>query len=204
MFLLIVLCCCLIACQTNTTILSDAAQHQQQIAAFQHQMNSDYKDSLKSPLTEEDRLVFNALTFYPTDSSFRVKAKFRKKISGIFKMKTTTDRLPQYRQYGQLKFKLKAQNYVLKLYQNIALSKKEAYKDYLFLPFTDASNGQGSYGGGRYIDFKIPEQKWVVLDFNKAYNPYCAYNSRYSCPVPPTDNDIDIAVEAGVKAPPKH
>ena len=105
MFILIVLCCCLAACQTNTTVLSDATQHQQQIAAFQHDMNSDYKDSLKSPLTEEDRLVFQALPFYPIDSNFRVKAKFRKKISGVFTMKTTTDRLPQYRQYGILKFR---------------------------------------------------------------------------------------------------
>ena len=119
-------------------------------------------------------------------------------------MKTTSDRAAEYRKYGELKFQLQGKKFKLNLYQNIKLSQRKGYEDYLFLPFTDASNGEGSYGGGRYIDFRIPKGKEVVIDFNKAYNPYCAYNGKYSCPIPPVENDISVAIKAGVKTWGKH
>ena len=111
---------------------------------------------------------------------------------------------PEYREYGELRFKLDEKKFKLTLYQNIKLMEKERYEDYLFIPFTDETNGEESYGGGRYIDFRIPKGKEVVLDFNKAYNPYCAYNSKYSCPIPPPKNDLSIPIKAGVKAWDKH
>lgn len=85
------------------------------------------------------------------------------------------------------------------MYQNLELTKSSQYKDYLFLPFTDLSNGSSSYSGGRYVDMRIPKSNRTTLDFNKTYNPYCAYNGEYSCPVPPADNHLDTMVEAGVK-----
>ena len=69
----------------------------------------------------------------------------------------------------------------------------------MFIPFTDLTNGETSYEGGRYIDFKKPTQNNVVLDFNKSYNPYCAYSARYSCPIPPIANHLLVEVNAGVK-----
>ena len=69
----------------------------------------------------------------------------------------------------------------------------------MFLPFTDAGNGDESYGGGRYIELRIPEKDTIIIDFNKAYNPYCAYNHKYSCPIPPIENNIPIEIKAGVK-----
>jgi uncharacterized protein (DUF1684 family) len=69
----------------------------------------------------------------------------------------------------------------------------------LFLPFLDNTNGDTTYGGGRYIDLRIPEGDTIEIDFNKAYNPYCAYNSRYSCPIVPRENYLDTNIEAGVK-----
>jgi uncharacterized protein (DUF1684 family) len=74
--------------------------------------------------------------------------------------------------------------------------------DYLFIPFTDLTNGHGSYGGGRYLDLTIPPAgtTTMVLDFNRAYNPSCAYNVAYSCPVPPPENRLAIAIPAGVKS----
>jgi len=70
----------------------------------------------------------------------------------------------------------------------------------LFLPFTDLTNGTVSYGGGRYIDLKIPEEEdAIVIDFNTAYNPYCAYSPRYSCPIPPEENHLEIEIPVGVK-----
>jgi hypothetical protein len=81
------------------------------------------------------------------------------------------------------------------------MNKSLEYADYLFLPFNDASNGKTTYGGGRFIDLEIPAagNKTIEIDFNKAYNPYCAYNHNYSCPIPPDENNLNILVNAGVK-----
>ena len=76
----------------------------------------------------------------------------------------------------------------------------EGFEDYLFLPFLDDTNGEESYGGGRYIDLKIPEGDQMTIDFNTAYNPYCAYDAKYSCPIVPRENYMDVEVRAGVKA----
>ena len=64
----------------------------------------------------------------------------------------------------------------------------------------DSTNGEASYSGGRYVDMRIPSSSKVVLDFNKAYNPYCAYSGKYSCPLVPVENHLDLEIEAGVKA----
>jgi hypothetical protein len=99
-----------------------------------------------------------------------------------------------------LTFQIKGKSYQLNVYQGQDLIKKEGYEDYLFLPFLDDTNGEGSYGGGRYIDLRIPKGDTIVIDFNSAYNPYCAYNEKYSCPIVPRDNYIETEVKAGVKA----
>ena len=121
-----------------------------------------------------------------------------------FKMKTTTDRRPIYVKYGQLSFNLKGENYQLNIYQNQGLIEKEGYEDYLFLPFLDETNGLESYGGGRYIDARIPQGDSMLIDFNKSYNPYCAYNDKYSCPIAPRENYLKTRIEAGVKGFDKH
>jgi uncharacterized protein (DUF1684 family) len=69
----------------------------------------------------------------------------------------------------------------------------------LFLPFSDLTCGKESYIGGRYIDLKIPTSDTILIDFNTAYNPYCAYNHKYSCPIVPLENDLPVAINAGVK-----
>jgi uncharacterized protein (DUF1684 family) len=195
----------IIGCSTAKRLdVAEKDEHQKEILAHQKYLNGEYKDSLESPLKNEDRLVFEGLNFYAINPDFRILAQFKEKSSKVFKMETTTDRAPEYRKYGELTFKLQGKNFKLNLYQNIKLIERAGYEDYLFLPFTDPTNGKESYGGGRYIDFRIPKDKEVVLDFNKAYNPYCAYNGKYSCPIPPPENDISIGIEAGVKAWSKH
>ena len=79
----------------------------------------------------------------------------------------------------------------------------EEYKNHLFLPFTDLSNGEKSYTGGRFIDLEIPNSDVIVIDFNKAYNPYCAYSPDYSCPIPPAENHLNVNILAGVMKPKK-
>lgn len=167
---------------------------------YQQKLNKEFADSISSPLTEEDLKVFKTLDFYPIDNKYIVEAKFvRTKREKVFEMKTTTTRLPKYKKYGELYFILDGKNFKLNIYQNIDLIKKPGYKDYLFLPFTDLTCGKESYIGGRYLDARIPKSKTIILDFNKAYNPYCAYNYKYSCPLVPMENDLDIEIRAGVK-----
>ena len=72
--------------------------------------------------------------------------------------------------------------------------------DQLFLPFIDKTSGNETYGAGRYIDLDFPINKEIIVDFNKAYSPYCAYTDAYSCPFPPRSNQLDVAIEAGEKA----
>lgn len=167
---------------------------------YQQKLNKEFADSISSPLTQEDLKVFKTLDFYPIDNKYIVEAKFvRTKQEKVFEMKTTTARLPKYKKYGELYFIMDGKNFKLNIYQNIDLIKKPGYKDYLFLPFTDLTCGKESYIGGRYLDARIPKSKTIILDFNKAYNPYCAYNYKYSCPLVPMENDLDIEIRAGVK-----
>lgn len=168
--------------------------------AFQRELNAEYKDASTSPLTEEDRKTFEGLDFFKYDSAYVVKAQFtRTENEPVFKMKTTTDRLPEYVKYGILEFSIKGETYQLNVYQNQDLKTKKDYEDYLFLPFLDETNGIESYGGGRYIDLRIPKDNTLVIDFNSAYNPYCAYNHKYSCPIVPRENYLKTRIEAGVK-----
>jgi uncharacterized protein (DUF1684 family) len=172
---------------------------------FQKEMNAEYKDATTSPLKEKDRKSFKSLDFFKFDASYIVNAKFvRTPNESEFEMKTTTSRLPVYVKYGIITFNLNGSEYQLNVYQNIDLIKKVGYEDYLFLPFLDLTNGEESYGGGRYIDMRIPKTDSVEIDFNKAYNPYCAYNEKYSCPIVPRENFLNTEVRAGVKAFDKH
>lgn len=172
---------------------------------WQKEMNADYKDATKSPLKEKDRKEFKGLDFFKFDSTYVLTAKLtRTPDEKPFKMKTTTDRLPNYVKYGVVEFQLEGKPHQLDIFQNLDILDDEEYKDYLFLPFLDNTNGEGSYSGGRYVEGKIPEGNTIVLDFNTAYNPYCAYNDKYSCPIVPRSNYLDADVKAGVKAFKKH
>ncbi|SHJ19843.1 DUF1684 domain-containing protein [Flavobacterium terrae] len=167
---------------------------------YQQNLNKEFADSTSSPLAAEDLKVFKALDFYPIDEKYIVEAKFiRAKREKVFEMKTTTTRLPKYKKYGELHFILEGKSFKLNVYQNLDLIKKPGFKDYLFLPFTDLTCGKESYIGGRYLDARIPKKDVMIIDFNKAYNPYCAYNHKYSCPLVPLENDLDIEIKAGVK-----
>ncbi|MGB0805342.1 MAG: DUF1684 domain-containing protein [Salibacteraceae bacterium] len=173
--------------------------------SFQLEMNESYADSNHSPLTKEDLANFEELPFFEIDSSFYVVARFeRAPKSKSIKFKTSTDRRPKYEIYGTIYFKINQQPFSLKVYQSHRLREREEFKDYLFLPFTDLTNGKTSYAGGRYIDLKVPEGTELIVNFNKAYNPYCAYSSLYSCPIVPEENFLDIEINAGVKAPINH
>jgi uncharacterized protein (DUF1684 family) len=138
--------------------------------------------------------------FYPADEDYKVVARLTKLQDTIgFIMKTSGTKDKRFFRYASLQFILKGLPLQLTLYQSEQLMQDSTYKNYLFLPFTDNTSGGKSYGGGRYIDLDINdiENNAVVIDFNKAYNPYCAYTSGYNCPIPPRENNLDIAIKAG-------
>jgi uncharacterized protein (DUF1684 family) len=172
---------------------------------FQKKMNSEFKDASTSPLKTKDLKKFKGLEFFKFDSAYVVKAILKRTPNEKpFEMKTTTSRLPRYVKYAVLEFELKGESFKLDIFQNLNLMDDPEYVDYLFLPFLDETNGESSYGGGRYIELRISEGDEILIDFNKAYNPYCAYNEKYSCPIVPRQNYLRTKVEAGVKAFKKH
>jgi uncharacterized protein (DUF1684 family) len=170
------------------------------VEKFQKELNAEYADAKTSPLMADDLATFKSLDFYPINEKFKVTARFvRTKKEKPFEMKTSTDRKPLYVKYGEAYFTIDGSDFKLNIYRNIELSKKAEYKDYLFLPFSDLTSGNESYIGGKYIDIKVPEGNTIIIDFNTSYNPYCAYNHKYSCPKVPLENDLNIEIKAGVK-----
>ncbi len=203
LLLLSVLFFTLISCSSTDKKKSYEAQ----IKEFQYRLNVEYADKKTSPLTEEDFKTFKSLEYFPIDSTYKVTATVTYlKDMPVFKMETTTDRLPLYKMYLLAKFTLNGEEFEIPIYQSQELLTDPQYRDYLFLPFKDLTNGKSSYAGGRFLDLELPKNgaKTMVIDFNKAYNPYCAYNHKFSCPIPPDANVLEVAIPAGVKAYKKH
>ena len=194
------------AVQAQVTVAAThlgVAAHQQSVRQFQAELNAEFRNLDESPLSAAERQGFSGLPFYPTDYRYYVEATLvRDSTSQPFAMPTSTARRPLYRKYGELRFVLDGQPQHLSIYQPLDLLKRPGFADYLMLPFTDLSNGHGSYGGGRYLDLRLPPAgaTTIQLDFNRAYNPSCAYNSGYSCPVPPAENRLPVAIPAGVQS----
>jgi uncharacterized protein (DUF1684 family) len=193
--------------EINTSPNVEKLTFKDEVVLFQNELNTQYADATESPLTEAGLKNFTALEFFDIDENYRIKADFElTPDTPIFEMQTTTARLPLYRKYGIAHFTINGKKCELSLYQSQQYMDSPEYGDLLFLPFNDATNDDTSYGGGRYIDVKIPNEnsKTIVIDFNKSYNPYCAYNGKYSCPIPPSENVLSVAIPVGVKAYGEH
>lgn len=167
--------------------------HTQQLLAYQDK----YKKDLFPIIGEDTGFV----KFYPIDSSFRVTAKIEKLVGqSFFPMNTSNQKPKEAIKYAIVKFTLKDKEYRLFAYQLSKLLQSEEYKDNFFIPFTDATTGTDSYIGGRYIDFVIKDilpGNQLVIDFNKAYNPYCAFKKGFSCPIPPEENKLSTEIRVG-------
>jgi len=142
--------------------------------------------------------------FYPVDESYRVMANFQKADgSKWFLVETSGSERKTFRVYGTVSFTIHDTLMKLSLYQAQNLLTDPKYKDYLVLMFTDKTSGSETYESGRYIDLAVSNIKnnKIVIDFNKAYNPYCAYvKDKYNCPIPPRENDLPVVIRAGEKA----
>lgn len=173
---------------------------EQSVIDFQAELNEYYRNPESSPLVKEDLAQFEALPFFEYNPNWCIEAKLvRTPDEKPFKMPTSTDRLPWYVKYGQLHFTVDGKSFVLDVFQNLDLAKNPLYKNKLFLPFTDLTSGVETYGGGRYIDLDMTDGDTMIVDFNKSYHPLCAYNYKYSCPIPPEQNNLEVRVIAGVR-----
>ena len=174
------------------------------VKVFRDGRDKEFRNKEESPLKAEDFPIFKNLNYFPVDNKFRVEADFSKTSDEKnFQMPTSSGKNKKFVKFGVLKFKLSGKDYSLNVYQTDAetLLKFPEYANLLFVPFKDATGGKTTYGGGRYIDIKTPAGGKVILDFNLAYNPNCAYGSeRYSCPIPPKENFLQVEINAGEKS----
>jgi uncharacterized protein len=189
----------------NLVIASTSAQTQPNsnsaVKKFRAERHREFSDPSKSPLEQNEVAGFKGLRYFDISPKYRVKATFeRTPNEKKFKMPTSSGVTKVYLKYGILRFILSGSEQVLGVYQSEALSQTEKYKNYLLIPFTDATNGKSTYGGGRYIDLEIPASSEVTLDFNLAYNPSCAYSSGFDCPIPPRENRLKTEIKAGERS----
>jgi uncharacterized protein len=148
-------------------------------------------------VVKKDKKYFH---FFPVSSDYNVTCSFEKINDTVgFTMTTSANTIKHYYKYGRLDFMISGKEYLLFIYQSKDLMQDEKYKDYLFVPFTDATTGDETYGSGRYLEFykQDIQNNSLQLDFNKAYNPYCAYSPNFKCPIPPKENRLPVAIKAG-------
>ncbi|MFC4142924.1 DUF1684 domain-containing protein [Pedobacter mendelii] len=178
---------------------SFAQSYSEQITKHRENYKNDFLKESNSPLKEDD---LKNLHFFDADSTYNILADIEVlKNEKVFKMPTYDGTSKEFTRYAKINFILNGKNAQMTLYKSIALAHNPKYKDLLFLPFTDETNNKETYGGGRYIDLSskaITDNK-IEVDFNKAYNPYCAYSDGYRYPVPPEENDLQIGIKAGEK-----
>ncbi|MEM9548133.1 MAG: DUF1684 domain-containing protein [Bacteroidota bacterium] len=169
------------------------------IAQHQTQYMADFIKDERAPLNEAD---LEHVNFYPANEALKCECDFQRTPDAKpFDLSTYSGITKPFRQYGIATCNINTKKTDVHLYTNMRAIAMPMYRDHLFIPFKDYTNGEASYGGGRYIDLKtgdIKDEK-VTIDFNKCYNPWCAYSDGYNCPIPPVENHFDLKIEAGEK-----
>ncbi len=190
-------CLTLASCSANYKKLTfDSTEQRDYIArldSFRENKDLFFKSNPSSPLTNQQRQRFYHLNYYPPNFNliFRVKLIRESKPEQVGIQATGGETRPAIK-YGKFEFEIDGKKLTLHVYKMIGDGANE-----LFLPFIDETCGKTSYGGGRYIDLREDDTGEYTLDFNYAYNPYCAYNHDFSCPIVPADNYLDVNVDAG-------
>ena len=155
-----------------------------------------------SPLSKEQKEKFEKLAYYDVDPKWNVKVEYKKLKNQVpFQMTFNDGNSLMYVKHGILSFEIDGKSYSLSAYQDSKFVEHhdKDFKGYLFIPFKDATNGDETFGGGRYIQWHVPEGKGDMIDFNNAFNPFCVYNPKTKCPIPPEENHLDVKIAAGEK-----
>ncbi|MBX7127659.1 MAG: DUF1684 domain-containing protein [Cyclobacteriaceae bacterium] len=155
------------------------------------------RNSDESPFRQDSTQSFTELSWYSPDLKYRVIANLEPADKQLITLNTSDGQLQQYARYAWATFDLDDFRCKLLLLEPLGMG---ASRDMLFLPFADATSAMDTYGAGRYLELKkVPGAGTITLDFNKAYNPYCAYVESYSCPLPPSENILKVPIQAGEK-----
>ena len=171
-----------------------------QLSKHRETYKKDLLAASGGPLTEEGDLAY--VQFYAPDSTYRITASVERIPNAQpFEMPTYNGKTRPHVAYALLSFRINGKPQQLTLYRNLNAIRLPQFRDYLFLPFKDATSGTETYGGGRYLDLRLGDIQngQVTLDFNKAYNPYCAFVEGYPCPIPPKNNVLSVPIKAGEK-----
>lgn len=169
--------------------------YKNQIESQRRDKDHAFRTAHWSPILEADRAAFKGLRYYPVDEAFRFRLQIERAPPGEeVRMGTSDGDVRVYERYGTLRFALQSVECALAGYVS-----PDRPDPNLFLPFRDATSGKETYGAARYLDLEPSPDGYFELDFNAAYNPYCAYNETYSCPLAPTENWLKVAIPAGEK-----
>jgi hypothetical protein len=161
-------------------------------AEFRAEKDAFFRTHPQSPLRSEDRRTFTGLRYFEVDLGLRFELEVELFAEReVVELATSDGDVRAYQRYGRLTFDVGGQPAALALY---------ASAHGFFLPFVDALAGTETYSAGRYLDPEPLGGRRFLIDFNRAYNPYCAYNNAYSCPIPPAENRLKVAIRAGEKA----
>jgi uncharacterized protein len=167
---------------------------QEEISSLRKEKDQFFRNDLDSPIPPEQRPSFRGLVYYAPDPNFHVTARLtRSDKPEPVSLVTSTGVAQAYLKYGTLSFKIGSTNLLLVVYK----STEDPYSPSLFVPFSDQTSGSETYSSGRYLDLEESGGDDYELDFNMAYNPYCAYSSQYTCPIPPKDNKLPVKILAG-------
>ena len=177
--------------------LSTTSQ-EQQVLQWRAKQYDFFRKHPRSPLLPEEKRNFKGLKYYPFDSKYLFCGPIKRFILHInnpnyyatFLTNKGTNK--RYIRYGKFRFRLGGKDYALEIYRSIL-------SDYLLIPFKDLTNGNETYEGGRYVDAEVLDRDRMILDFNMAYQPLCAYNDKFTCPVPPRENFLSVEIKAGEK-----
>ena len=177
-----------------------AAAYAAQVRQARAQKDAAFRTAASSPIPAAQRAAFGGLRYFKPDAAYRVVARLTR-VAGLapLSLALTGGAADAYVRWGTAEFELGGQP------QKLTLLQKQGEAKELFVPFTDPTNGEQTYGGGRFLDLPVPapEATEITLDFNAAYSPFCAYNHEYSCPKPPADNRLRVPVLAGEQLAPQ-
>ena len=172
------------------------APREQKVLEWRKEQDNFFKTHQRSPLLPKEKSHFRGLKYYPADSRYFFSGKIERFVLHINNPNyyatflTNKGMNKRYIRYGKFRFHLDGKDWVIEIYKSIL-------SDYLFIPFKDLTNGKETYEGGRYIDAEILDGYQMILDFNMAYHPLCAYNDKFVCPIPPRENFLGVQIKAG-------
>jgi uncharacterized protein (DUF1684 family) len=161
---------------------------------YREQRDKDFKYGSSSPLTDDQKHKFTVLDYFSPDEKYKVVATITPTNNdSVYRYLTTSNEIRRFYKYAYVDFTIDQTPQRLLLLKSAESSSLNFY----LLAFKDLTTATESYEGGRYVDIDTPKSNKIEIDFNKAYNPYCAYNDMYSCPVPPDENNLSVRILAG-------